>query len=194
VRRRKRLAEQAEQARREGIEAGTALARHQHAHALAVARAERAERALFFLLEWVDRKPQRWTGRRTLPPPLPTAVAAAVQRRARELLELRVRAQHADLERQRAEAEARHQREEAATARRAALHERRAARMRAEAHDSEVAHLDRQRATLGRMVLAAMRAGALKPTAKQLHIVSELSGLSEGELRRITPDGDRRAG
>jgi len=42
--------------------------------------------------------------------------------------------------------------------------------------------------------MAAMRAGGLAPTAKQIQIVSDLSGLAEAELRRITPEGDRRAG
>jgi hypothetical protein len=44
------------------------------------------------------------------------------------------------------------------------------------------------------MVMASMRAGGLLPTAKQLQIVSDLSGLSEAELRRVAPEGDRRAG
>jgi hypothetical protein len=191
VRRRKQVAEQA---RREGMAAGSALVRCQHAYTQAIGRADRAERALTFVLEWADRSPRRWPAPRTLPPPLPAAVAAAEAHRSRLLIELRARAEHAELERQRADAEMRHQREEAANARRAAAHERRVAQVRGDAHQSEVASLERQRATLGRMVMAAMRAGGLTPTAKQLHIVSELSGLGEAELRRITPEGDRRAG
>jgi hypothetical protein len=191
VRRRKQVAEQA---RQQGMEAGVALTRWQHAHAQAVARAERAEQTLMFLLAWVDRAPDRWRGPRTLPPPLPAAVAAAEAQRARQVVELRARAEHSDLERQRAEAEMRHQRDEAAAARRSAAHEVRLARMRIEALESEVAQLERQRATLGRMVMAAMRAGGLAPTAKQLNIVSDLSGLGEAELRGIAPEGDRRAG
>lgn len=191
MRRRKQVVEQA---RREGIEAGSALVRCQHAHAQALARADRAERALTFVLEWADRTPRRSRVARTLPPPLPAAVAAAEAARSRQLIELRARAEHAELERQRADAEMRHQREDAASARRVAAHERRVARVRMDAHQTEVANLDRQRATLGRMVLAAMRAGGLAPTAKQLHIVSDLCGLSKAELRRITPEGDRHVG
>jgi hypothetical protein len=182
------------EARRAGVEAGRALARCQHTYTQTVARAQRAEQALLILLGWVERFPERWRGPRTLPPPLPAAVAAAEAERARRMLELRARADHADVERQRAEVAMRHRREEAANARRAASDERRLARTRTAVHEAEVANLERQRATLGRMVMAAMRAGGLAPTAKQIQIVSDLSGLAEAELRRITLEGDRRAG
>jgi hypothetical protein len=186
-------ARQAE-ARQAGIEAGRALARCQHAYTQAVARAHRAEQALIVLLGWVDRLPERWRGPRTLPPSLPATVAAAEAERSRQILELRARADHANLERERAQNEMRHQQEDAANARRAVMLERRLARTRVTSHEAEMANLDRQRATLGRMVMAAMRAGGLAPTSKQLQIVSDLSGLGEPELRRITPEGDRRAG
>jgi hypothetical protein len=211
VRRRNRKAEQARQAelrqaaakqaearqaeaRQAGIEAGGALARCHHAYLQAVARAQRAEQALLVLLGWIERYPKRWTSPRTLPPPLPASVAAAEAQRARRIVELRAEADHADLQRERAEAQTRHEREEAATARRAAVDARRVARARATAHEAEVADFARQRATLARMVMASLRAGGLIPTAKQLQIVSDLSGLSEAELRRVTPEGDRRAG
>jgi hypothetical protein len=206
VRRRNRKAEEARQAelrqaaseqaeaRQAGIQAGRALARTHHAYLQAVARAQRAEQALVVLLGWIDRYPKRWTSPRTLPPPLPASVAAAEAQRARRIVELRAHADHADLQRERAEAETRHEREEAANARRAAADTRRIARARATVHEAEVANFARQRATLARMVMASLSAGGLIPTAKQLQIVSDLSGLSEAELRRVTPEGDRRAG
>jgi hypothetical protein len=190
---RQAAASQAE-ARRAGIEAGSALARCHHACQQALARAQRAEQAVLVLLGWIDRYPKRWSSPRTLPPPMPAAVAAAEEERARRIVQLRAEADHADLQRERAEAQTRQEREDAANARRAAAEARRVARARATAHEAEVANLARQRATLARMVMASMRAGGLLPTAKQLQIVSDLSGLSEAELRRVAPEGDRRAG
>jgi hypothetical protein len=158
------------------------------ATATAAARAERAEQALVIALEWLDR-PSRariaWRAPRTLAPPLPAAQAEAAAARRRELETWRSRAECLAADRDRLVEQAAGVAHELSRRQRDVQSERRAGRLAREKLTGELALANQQRATLGRIVMTAMRAGLLTPTAKQRRIVSELAGVPEAELARV---------